>query len=92
MQSRTLTAVLIAALAALPVRAAAPVVEPAPQAALAMPQISAPIALLIDVKTKEVEPITNKANVRVLLLLPLTSCGIGIDSIAVSAAASRAAW
>ncbi len=49
MQSRTLTTVLIAALAALPVRAAAPVPEAAPAAALSMPQVTAPIALLIDV-------------------------------------------
>lgn len=49
MQSRTLTAVLIAALAALPVRAAAPVPEAAPASALAMPNVTAPIALLIDV-------------------------------------------
>lgn len=49
MASRIVTASLIAALAALPLRAASPVPEAAPQAALAMPQISAPIALLIDV-------------------------------------------
>lgn len=49
MQSRIVTAVLIAALAALPVRAAAPAPETTPGAALAMPQVSAPIALLIDV-------------------------------------------
>ncbi len=49
MPSRTLTAAVIAALAALPVHAAAPEAPAAPHAALAMPQVSAPIALLIDV-------------------------------------------
>jgi len=47
--SRIVTASLIAALAWLPLRAAAPVPEAALQAAPALPQISAPIALLIDV-------------------------------------------
>lgn len=49
MQSRIVTAVLIAALAALPVRAAPPAPDTTSGAALAMPQVSAPIALLIDV-------------------------------------------
>ncbi len=49
MHSRIVTAVLIAALAALPVRAAAPAPQAAQNALPAMPQVSAPIALLIDV-------------------------------------------
>lgn len=49
MPSRTLTAAVVAALAALPAYAAAPEATTASPGALAVPQVSAPIALLIDV-------------------------------------------